>query len=284
MIEDEKDDDEKALRLEDIEPLLRHPIAFHPIFVKISGSVTAGLMLSQLWYWKDRTKDPERWLYKSHQEWEQEIGLSRREQDTARKKLRDAGLIEERLAKMPARVHFRVKETAVLSAVYAQLGEMRQTRKSVRSNGPNKVGGIRQASQAESAEQAGRNGPNSTENNQETSQDTTAIRAALLECCNINLDLQLPEDRLGVEKAVIIAVENLRKRHPNKQAELMASAIRAFRLWWCDKLDSSGMQFSPPTIKVVLRHWQNFLNFIKTECDGHLPTEGFFQQQKRNRR
>lgn len=77
------------------------PIAFHRIFVEITNSVTAALMLSQAVYWTKRTADPDGWFWKTTAEWTTETGLSRREQITARQKLEDIGVLntEARYAK-----------------------------------------------------------------------------------------------------------------------------------------------------------------------------------------
>ena len=92
--------------------MLDRPIAFHRIFVEWTGSVNAALMLSQLVYWTKRTKDSEGWIYKSAIEWEEETGLSTREQATARKVLRLSGLVEEKLKGLPAILHFRICKTS----------------------------------------------------------------------------------------------------------------------------------------------------------------------------
>src|SRR5215472_15196596 len=88
------------------------PIAFHRSFVNITGSITAALMLSQLVYWTLRTAEDE-WIFKTREQWFDEIGLSRYEQETARKVLRKCGLIEEKLMKAPAKMHFRLKIQAL---------------------------------------------------------------------------------------------------------------------------------------------------------------------------
>jgi len=71
------------------------PIAFHREFVVLTGSITAALFLSQAVYWTKRTKEPDGWFYKSRAEWQEETGMSRREQETARKKLKALGIIRE---------------------------------------------------------------------------------------------------------------------------------------------------------------------------------------------
>jgi hypothetical protein len=90
----------------------RRVVAYHPSFA-------AGLFLAQLFYWHDRGSDPDGWIYKTQAEWEEETGLSRWEQETARRRLRERGLVEEKLADLPARLHYRLdveRLTALLSA------------------------------------------------------------------------------------------------------------------------------------------------------------------------
>ena len=88
--------------------LCDRPIAFHRIFVTITGSIVAALLLSQAMYWQRRTKDPDGWWWKTMEEWTEETGLTRREQETARRELRTVGVLEERRRGSPARLYFRV--------------------------------------------------------------------------------------------------------------------------------------------------------------------------------
>ncbi len=76
-------------------------ITFHRVFVDITGSINAALMLSNAIYWTNRLP-PERdgWFYKTKEEWEQETGLTREQQDKARRQLQECGLIETRRAKI----------------------------------------------------------------------------------------------------------------------------------------------------------------------------------------
>jgi hypothetical protein len=88
--------------------LLDRPIAFHRIFVTLTGSVLAAVMLSQAFYWSRRTKHPGGWFYKTQEEWEEETGLTRGEQEAARKRLRITGFWAEERRGIPARLYFRV--------------------------------------------------------------------------------------------------------------------------------------------------------------------------------
>lgn len=81
-------------------------IAFHREFVKFTGSVTAALLLSQALYWSKKTDY--RPFYKTIEEWSEETGMSRAEIDTARKKLREIGVLEERYDRLTHRMFYRV--------------------------------------------------------------------------------------------------------------------------------------------------------------------------------
>lgn len=97
-----------SLSRKQILQILAPPIAFHRCLVPVAGSVNAALMLSQALYWTPRTKDPAGWFYKSQKEWEEETGLSRSEQDIARKQLKTTGFWQERLKGVPATLYFCV--------------------------------------------------------------------------------------------------------------------------------------------------------------------------------
>ena len=97
------------------------PGSFHRCLVPVTGGVTAALMLSQA-IWTTQSLDPcaDGWFIRSQDQWAQETGLSRWEQETARRALRRAGLLEERRLGMPARLWFRVCPDAVWRALQAQ--------------------------------------------------------------------------------------------------------------------------------------------------------------------
>lgn len=90
--------------------LLDRAISFQRCFVTLTGSVNAALMLSQAVYWHIRTDDSEGRFYKSQAEWEEETGLSRYEQESARKTLRGLGFWHEERVGMPAKLYFRIDE------------------------------------------------------------------------------------------------------------------------------------------------------------------------------
>ena len=88
---------------------LDRPIAFHRCFVAISGGVAGAVFLSQLLYWEKRIPvERQGWMYKTANEWEEETGLGRYEQEAARKKLRGVGVLEEELRGVPARLYYKL--------------------------------------------------------------------------------------------------------------------------------------------------------------------------------
>lgn len=98
------------------------PITFHRCLVPVAGGVTAALFLSQaIWLTETQTRFTEGWFMCSQEQWTQETGLSRWEQETARRELRVAGLIEERLVGMPAKLWYRVCPQAIRKALQAVL-------------------------------------------------------------------------------------------------------------------------------------------------------------------
>lgn len=89
------------------------PVAYYPKLVKVTGSVNAAIFLSQLGYWTPKAADPDGWVYKTQMEWESETGLTRWEQETARRQLRERDILSETKRGMPARLFFRIDVDAL---------------------------------------------------------------------------------------------------------------------------------------------------------------------------
>lgn len=93
------------------------PIAFNRHYVALGCGINGALMLSQMVYWSKRTKDRNGYFYKTQEEWETETGLTRWEQETARKKLRELGFVSEHKHGVPCKVHFKVNHEALYLAL-----------------------------------------------------------------------------------------------------------------------------------------------------------------------
>ncbi|MCD6671810.1 MAG: hypothetical protein LT106_03060 [Burkholderiaceae bacterium] len=100
------------------------PVSFHRCLVPVTGGITSALLLSQA-IWTSQWLEPaaDGWFLRSQDEWTQETGLSRWEQESARRALRRSGLLEERRIGMPARLWFRVRPDAVWRALQAAAGQ-----------------------------------------------------------------------------------------------------------------------------------------------------------------
>lgn len=97
------------------------PVTFHRCLVPITGGVTAALMLSQaIWTAQTIEGTSDGWFSKSRDQWTEETGLSRWEQETARRALRTAGFLEEKRVGVPAKLWFRVRPEAVWRALQAR--------------------------------------------------------------------------------------------------------------------------------------------------------------------
>ena len=91
--------------------LLGPSLAYHRTLAAIGRGVHAGLLLSRAVH-LTRLQSKARlheWICNSAAEWTQQIGLTRREQETARRELMRAGVWEESLAGIPPRLVARVR-------------------------------------------------------------------------------------------------------------------------------------------------------------------------------
>ncbi|MCA8349946.1 hypothetical protein [Burkholderia cepacia] len=83
------------------------PVAYYSELAFYLGGVNAAILFSQLLYWMPRASD-ERGVYKTMQELRVETGLSRAEQETARKALRARGVLVETHARLEHKIFYRL--------------------------------------------------------------------------------------------------------------------------------------------------------------------------------
>jgi transcription initiation factor IIE alpha subunit len=83
-------------------------VGYSPDLARIVGGATIGLFLSQLLFLSDKGANPEGWVYKSEQEMGKETGLTKREQQTARRKLLSLGVITIMRGGWKNTYHFKV--------------------------------------------------------------------------------------------------------------------------------------------------------------------------------
>jgi hypothetical protein len=83
-------------------------VGYSPDLARMVGGATIGLFLSQLLFLSDKGANPEGWVYKSEQEMGKETGLTKREQQTARRKLLGLGIIAIMRGGWKNTYHFKV--------------------------------------------------------------------------------------------------------------------------------------------------------------------------------
>ena len=101
--------------------LLGPALSYHRTLAAVAGSVNAGLMLSRALYFTRRQsrKQSGGWFCGTATLWTQEIGLTRREQETVRRDLGRLSIWEEAISGIPPRVFVRIR----LACLLARLAE-----------------------------------------------------------------------------------------------------------------------------------------------------------------
>ena len=89
------------------------PIAYHVIFAKITGSVTGGVLLSQLIYWWKAVHCRE--FYKTDKELVGETGMGLWELKGAKKHVAPFVIIERK--GVPARTYYQIDINAIIPAI-----------------------------------------------------------------------------------------------------------------------------------------------------------------------
>lgn len=82
-------------------------IVYRPNLARLFGGVVAEIFFEQIFYWQDKA-DPVLGVYKTQEELEIETGLSRKEQETARKLLREKGVLIETHKRLEHRMYYKI--------------------------------------------------------------------------------------------------------------------------------------------------------------------------------
>jgi len=98
---------------------LSNVVAFHPELVKIFGDVEKALYIQQLYFWSNKGKRKDGYIYKSKNEIEEETGLTRAQQDRCRKFFEKEGILETKLIKANGNptLHYRINEEILQKAI-----------------------------------------------------------------------------------------------------------------------------------------------------------------------
>lgn len=121
--------------------ILDRPIAFHRCFVNLTGSINAALMLSQAVYWQRKNEDG-KWWFQTREKWTDETGLTRDEQETARKRLVKFDFWKEELRGIPAKLYFNVDVAKLAELLSSSPSSFSSCTQPVGGNAPNSEGAI----------------------------------------------------------------------------------------------------------------------------------------------
>jgi hypothetical protein len=103
-------------------------VGFYPVIAKALGSAPAAIMVSQAFFWQYKAKfgspiviDGEQYFSKTVAEWYEETSVSESAQRLARSILTKHGIMVEKLAGLPASMHFRVDINALVAVINGYL-------------------------------------------------------------------------------------------------------------------------------------------------------------------
>ncbi|MGP1572964.1 DNA replication protein [Aggregatibacter segnis] len=101
--------------------LMGKPVAYYKNLSRHLGGATATILFSQLFYWSDKTDNPNG-VYKQLDELCEETGLTLEELRTARKKLIGKGVLVETNKRLEHKIYFRIDFDA-FDELMAEFGE-----------------------------------------------------------------------------------------------------------------------------------------------------------------
>lgn len=84
----------------------RGNVTYHIAVAEALDSVAAAIFAEQIAFWQARSEDG--WAFRTSEEIKEYTALTRRIQDTARKKLKESGVMEEKTDGAPPRLYFRL--------------------------------------------------------------------------------------------------------------------------------------------------------------------------------
>ena len=131
--------------------ILDRPIAFQRVFVRVTGSITGALLLSQAVYWQKRARGEDGWWWKTQEDWESETGMTRRELEGARKDCLASGILDYERKGLPAKGFYRVNVER-LHAALGRLGAQSRLAESANKGeliAPDQIGEKRQSTSTE---------------------------------------------------------------------------------------------------------------------------------------
>lgn len=94
--------------------LNQRPVAYYPIYVAATGSISSGVALSQLMYWFSKGKDK---IYKTDKDFERETGHTQKEMMVVRKHLKKLPFLTITREGVPAKTHYEINWDLFYSSI-----------------------------------------------------------------------------------------------------------------------------------------------------------------------
>lgn len=219
-----------------IEAMNDRPIAFNRHYVALGCGINGALMLSQMVYWSKRTKDQNGFFYKTQDEWMDETGLTRYEQESARKRLKELNFISEHKHGVPCMVHFKVNHEALYSALI-QYVENQQT-------------GMWENHKLDCGKPANKNAENQQTNTENTTENTTEITTDIINKGKLKFNPINSDLPLNVDKQDWIDFVEMRNSIKKPLSELATKKI-------LKKLESFGVHAKQAIENSIVSSWSD---------------------------
>lgn len=106
--------------MEKIKLELEKPVVLYPQIARALGGISEAIYFQQLYYWHDKGKRDDGWIYKTKKEIEEETTLTRDQQDRIRTKLVKMGVLETKIIKangsptLHYKINFGIVENTLL--------------------------------------------------------------------------------------------------------------------------------------------------------------------------
>jgi hypothetical protein len=231
------------------------PVAYYSGFAKKWGP-SATVFFSQMFYWHGKGEDKDHWIYKTQEEIEDETGLSADSQQTARNKLKAAGVLEEKHSRTEHRIYYRV----CIDKLNEAFGEPPIT-------------------QSVNPRESNRRNPDSLKGTTENTTENTIVVNKIKE--------RKPRAKDPIHDSLVLVTKypagsfngavtaKLRKANPDKSQEWIAGEImRRFGpggSW--SKNDWRGQQGQDPTPMQVFQEWNRVLIEKKAVAVGYTSVD-----------
>ncbi|PXW28237.1 hypothetical protein [Paraburkholderia caballeronis] len=96
-----------TVRLSDFLDSIGHPVAYYPALAAPLGGINAAILFCQLYYWSKRATD-DRGVFKTQAQLTAETGMSRNEQENARRSLKRCGVLHEKHDRLEHKMFYRL--------------------------------------------------------------------------------------------------------------------------------------------------------------------------------